>query len=455
MIKRSVDPIELSRGKLEDGLKSELEAVSVNTLCGIMRQLSSISKHAEDLFGELCAATNNIFQRTNSLHERIQNLSMKVTQLDSNVEEISLQDINLRKAFKCTIVTDQQVLASSTLPSAMTQRYSGCDKPPRLQDMNPYRDDRKDALKFYTDPTYFFELWCKEMQKETEKKKKKKRAGRTRAGTSEKKPVKAVKKRYYNPQGKEFESTGIIATSPTAITEESHKGERRNTEYSKQPNGGIPDGDPPNHVISPDVGAGKSGSPAMRRQSRRYTGHNVNRPNVAPPPPPVPAIGGMSSPPKAHNEVMASPVGNAVPPPPPLPGVPAPPPPPPPPPLPGQGGMPSLKQAASQSSVGSQPTVSPSSTSLTTSESSISVQSGDTPLPPKEQVDARSDLLSAIRRGMELRKVQVQEAKKEQHDDKNGFMDVATILARRIAVEYSSSEDESETGSEWSDGEDE
>lgn len=87
LIKRSIDPIELSRGKLEDGLKSELEAVSVKTLCGIMRQLSSISKHAEDLFGELCAETNNIFQRTNSLHERIQNLSMKVTKLDSNVEE--------------------------------------------------------------------------------------------------------------------------------------------------------------------------------------------------------------------------------------------------------------------------------------------------------------------------------------------------------------------------------
>jgi len=56
---------------------------------------------------------------------------------------------------------------------------------------------------------------------------------------------------------------------------------------------------------------------------------------------------------------------------------------------------------------------------------------------------------------MELRKVQVQEAKNEQRNDTNGFMDVATILARRIAVEYSSSEDESETGSEWSDGEDE
>lgn len=453
LIKRSVDPIELSRGKLEDGLKSELEAVSVNTLCGIMRQLSSISKHAEDLFGELCTETNNIFQRTNSLHERIQNLSMKVTQLDSNVEEISLQDINLRKAFKCTIVTDQQVLASCTIPSAMEDRYSTCDKPPRLQDMNSFRDDNKDALKFYTDPTYFFELWCEEMRKETEKKKKKRRAGRMRAGTREKRPVKAVKKKEYCAQGEEFKTAGNISL-PAANTEESHHAERRNTNYSKQLNGGIPDGAPPNHVISPDVGTGKSGSPAMRRQSRRYTGQNINKPNTAPPPPPVPSLGKMSSPPQAH-DAMTSLAGNMVPPPPPLPGGPVPPPPPPPPPLPGQGGMPSLKQAPSDSSVGPQPTISPSSTSLTTSESSISVQSGDTPLPPKDQVDARSDLLSAIRRGMELRKVQVQEAKNEQRNDTNGFMDVATILARRIAVEYSSSEDESETGSEWSDGEDE
>lgn len=274
-----------------------------------------------------------------------------------------------------------------------------------------------------------------------------------RAGTREKRPVKAVKKKEYCAQGEEFKTAGNISL-PAANMEESHHAERRNTNYSKQLNGGIPDGAPPNHVISPDVGAGKSGSPAMRRQSRRYTGQNINKPNTAPPPPPVPSLGKMSSPPQA-NDAMTSLAGNMVPPPPPLPGGPVPPPPPPPPPLPGQGGMPSLKQAPSDSSVGPQPTISPSSTSLTTSESSISVQSGDTPLPPKDQVDARSDLLSAIRRGMELRKVQVQEAKNEQRNDTNGFMDVATILARRIAVEYSSSEDESETGSEWSDGEDE
>lgn len=27
-------------------------------------------------------------------------------------------------------------------------------------------------MKFYTDPTYFFELWCSEMQKDTEMQKK-------------------------------------------------------------------------------------------------------------------------------------------------------------------------------------------------------------------------------------------------------------------------------------------
>ena len=106
-----------------------------------------------------------------------------------------------------------------------------------------------------------------------------------RAGTREKRPVKAVKKKEYCAQGEEFKTAGNISL-PAANTEESHHAERRHTNYSKQLNGGIPDGAPPNHVISPDVGTGKSGSPAMRRQSRRYTGQNINKPNTAPPPPP-------------------------------------------------------------------------------------------------------------------------------------------------------------------------
>ena len=39
----------------------------------------------------------------------------------------------------------------------------------------PLRDDKKDALKFYTDPSYFFNLWKEKMLQATEDKRKEKR----------------------------------------------------------------------------------------------------------------------------------------------------------------------------------------------------------------------------------------------------------------------------------------
>lgn len=38
-----------------------------------------------------------------------------------------------------------------------------------------YRDDHKEALKFYTDPSYFFDLWKEKMLQDTEDKRKEKR----------------------------------------------------------------------------------------------------------------------------------------------------------------------------------------------------------------------------------------------------------------------------------------
>lgn len=55
------------------------------------------------------------------------------------------------------------------MPSAMLETYKSCDKPPPLDKLNVYREDGKDGLKFYTDPTYFFELWKQEMLKDTER----------------------------------------------------------------------------------------------------------------------------------------------------------------------------------------------------------------------------------------------------------------------------------------------
>lgn len=50
-------------------------------------QLSSLSRHAEDLFGEMIAESTSILNRTVSLQGRVDKLSVKVKNLDSNVEE--------------------------------------------------------------------------------------------------------------------------------------------------------------------------------------------------------------------------------------------------------------------------------------------------------------------------------------------------------------------------------
>lgn len=109
--KRVVTPVHVSRGTLPEDfpLPSELEAVTNGTLANTVRQLSSLSRHAEDLFGELARDAQHIYDRSNSLQARIDRLAIKVTQLDSTGEEVSLQDIHMRKAFKSNTVFDQQV----------------------------------------------------------------------------------------------------------------------------------------------------------------------------------------------------------------------------------------------------------------------------------------------------------------------------------------------------------
>lgn len=169
--KRSIEPVHVARSVYQrDELQpTELETVTNTTLTNIIRQLSSLSKHAEDIFGELARDVGNIADRANSLQARIDRLAIKVTQLDSTVEEIPLTDIQLKKAFKSAKNFDQQIFSRSTMPAPMLETYSQCDKPPPLDILNIYRDDGKDGLKFYTDPNYFFELWRQEMLKDTER----------------------------------------------------------------------------------------------------------------------------------------------------------------------------------------------------------------------------------------------------------------------------------------------
>ena len=155
--------------------------------------------------------------------------------------------------------------------------------------------------------------------------------------------------------------------------------------------------------------------------SRRGTAAKLPRPNVKPPPPPPVQSQILNTPSPQQPPPNFPPPGSPVyvpppPPPPPDPNIPAPPPP--------------LLPI-----IGSNHIQPPSEPAM--------------PAAPKP-VDTRTDILDAIKQGMKLRKVQVESEKKQQQAV---GMDVASILQRRIAVEYSDTE--SETGSEWDEDDEE
>ncbi|XP_028330554.1 wiskott-Aldrich syndrome protein family member 3 isoform X1 [Gouania willdenowi] len=547
LVKRNIEPRHLCRGALPDGVTSELECVTNSTLAAIIKQLGGLSRHAEDIFGELFNEANSFYVRMSSLQERVDQLAVKVTQLDSTVEEVSLQDINMRKAFKSSTIQDQQVVSRTSVPNPVVEMYHRCDKPPPLNILSPYRDDKKDALKFYTDPSYFFNLWKEKMLQATEDKRKEKRRQkgcpahpdrphsrqappRSPLSISEQqrnvedpgREVKKVRKARNRRQewnvlayDKEFRPDARLTPSPyhgmssegslspdsrsmasdsypaspshpsTQAPGAAHPADHHGRDHltaapqtqsldrvlrpTNQPTNAVGAAAGGRHVASlgrtpSGHGVQGGGDPTVngpRQQSvKDYRAGHGGQPSTIPeyyippaPPPPPPSIPSAQT---AFDATAIPPSSSAVPPtssalsrpyspsppPPPANYVPspshppsgAPPAAPPPPPTGTPAGHLSPPHAAVGQSAVDAPPVARKSTML-----------GMIPMS-----DARSDLLAAIRRGIQLRKVQEQreqEAKREPVGN-----DVATILSRRIAVEYSESDDDSELDeNEWSD----
>ncbi|XP_048369852.1 wiskott-Aldrich syndrome protein family member 3-like isoform X2 [Sphaerodactylus townsendi] len=486
LVKRNIDPRHLCRGALPDGVTSELECVTNSTLAAIIKQLGSLSRHAEDIFGELFNEANSFYLRMNSLQERVDLLVIKVTQLDSTVEEVSLQDINMRKAFKSSTIQNQQVSRNS-IPNPVMEMYQRCDKPPPLNILTPYRDDKKDGLKFYTDPSYFFNLWKEKMLQATEDKRKEKRRQKEQRlvedSTREVKKVRKARNRRlewnmmaydkeFRPDNRSYASDAADHSYPASPNHHAQQILAPASHFSADNKEVIlVASHGQDHVYRPSVAGNRQNS--LNRVQQPHvpqppeTMLNGPRPQIVkdygpqqvplaeyfvppapPPPPPVipsaqtafdsPISAPPAAAPNAATSVALSSYAPSPPPAPPCPysasppqtgplGPPVAPPPPPP-------GPPTVTASPAHSA----------------SPPAASVEARKPQIPLIPMSDARSDLLAAIRRGIQLRKVQEQweqEAKKEPVGN-----DVATILSRRIAVEYSESDDDSELDeNEWSD----
>ncbi|XP_061479581.1 actin-binding protein WASF1 isoform X2 [Rhineura floridana] len=518
LVKRNIDPRYLCHTALPRGIKNELECVTNISLANIIRQLSSLSKYAEDIFGELFNEAHSFSFRVNSLQERVDRLSISVTQLDPKEEELSLQDITMRKAFRSSTTQDQQLFDRKSLPIPLQETYDTCEQPPPLNILTPYRDDGKEGLKFYTNPSYFFDLWKEKMLQDTEDKRKEKRKQKQKNLDRPHEPEKVPRaphdrrrewqKLALGPELAEDDASLLhkhieVANGPAShfdtsqMTELLSRAEERvlvrpHEPPPPPPMHGTGDVKPIPSCISSTTGLNENRpqSPATGRAPVFVS------PTPPPPPPPLPSALSTSSLRSAMTSTPPPPVppppppptaalqAPAVPPPPaPLqiaPGVlhPAPPPiapplaqpsppvtraaqvceaipvpqgeiqglppPPPPPPLPPPGIRPSspvttLSHPPTSVGPGSHiPIMPPSPPSQVTPAPEPKRHPSTLPVIS----DARSVLLEAIRKGIQLRKVEEQREQEAKHERVEN--DVATILSRRIAVEYSDSEDDSE-----------
>ncbi|XP_031437585.1 wiskott-Aldrich syndrome protein family member 1 isoform X3 [Clupea harengus] len=499
LVKRSIEPRHLCKTVLPRSIKNELECVTNISLANVIRQLSSLSKYAEDLFGELFNEAHSFSFRVNSLQERVDRLSVSVTQLDPKEEELSLQDITMRKAFRSSTIQDQQLFDRQSLPLPLKETFEICEQPPPLNILTPYRDDGKEGLKFYTNPSYFFDLWREKMLQDTEDKRKERRKQKIK---NIDRPAEAEKiPRAPHDRKKEWQKLALGAELAEDEAEAEnqqrdpandgqqmmymeHEGAfslaalpycQMNELLNRQDRTGYGrphEPPPPPPAISSSSGLSDSLSQSPARNPGFFNSNTPPPPPppLPPPPPPLPSTiqsgAGMRGTPPPPIPPLPSQQPMAIPPAPaPLqiaPGVlhPAPPPiapplhmgsparhqqdkapppgmtdvsvlppPPPPPPLPLSGARSSSPSMAVLPSVSSPPT-----------HSAHEPKRHPANLPPIS--DARSVLLEAIRQGIQLRKVEEQRAQEEKHERVGN--DVATILSRRIAVEYSDSEDESE-----------
>lgn len=324
------------------------------------------------------------------------------------------------------------MVARHSIPANLLAVYRACDRPPPLQKLNAYRDDGKDGLKFYTDPNYFFELWRQEMLKDTERlaMDRTRKAPRPR-GHEPKKQRKQVRppnnsrerfRQMAHNQGEFILEPHArphsleVRVSPQLLEREPESRE------STTPRAYV------DHVLT------KAGTPPTREATpTRRLPSMAARPSQPPPAPPV-AVG---SPPAAKSQ------RESLPPPPPPPEVNGQPPersepPPPPPPPPNEWPRAEPERVAAPCGLERE---------IQALELRKTVRQEK---PLDAMGDARSDLLQAIREGIKLKRV---EDKRREVERAAPLHDVASILARRVAIELSDSEreDEEDEDDAWDD----
>ncbi|KAJ4928625.1 hypothetical protein JOQ06_004255 [Pogonophryne albipinna] len=385
----------------------------------------------------------------------------------------------MRKAFRSSTIQDQQLFDRKSLPVPLQESYQTCEEPPPLNILSSYRDDGKEGLKFYTNPSYFFDLWREKMLQDTEDKRKEKRKQKLEMPylvcpnglirvLSETPPPFLTAPELQDPRMYDQVYRYLDLPGQMKTLDRPHEQEKipraphdRKKEWQRQALGaelaqdipedkhreangsaGYHDNRAPMYLEDMEGPFSLAALPysQMNELLNRTGDRMYSRPHDPPPPPPLMHPLGEIKPPSVIRffrqqtpQVLERGLpsgsgtqsdGSILPPPPP------------PPPLPLTGGRSSSPRLSGPPPV----PAFPSAGAMASPPPQSSKRHQAASLPPIS--DARSVLLEAIRKGIQLRKVEEQREQEAKHERVGN--DVATILSRRIAVEYSDSEDESE-----------
>lgn len=177
-------PIELGRVHVDNGIPDELECVANHVLANIIRQLCSLSQHAETLFSDLHEELKEFFHRAKALNNRVNNFIIEMShrqpaeelvQVKQYLEKFPMSSTLTMKTLQPHVlqpVYTQQLVARSRMRKATLHQYNRCNKSPMLRVFNQYSKDGYDCMTSYSDPNYFSELWYSEIKKNIEEKKK-------------------------------------------------------------------------------------------------------------------------------------------------------------------------------------------------------------------------------------------------------------------------------------------
>ncbi|XP_003384080.1 PREDICTED: wiskott-Aldrich syndrome protein family member 1-like [Amphimedon queenslandica] len=162
---RYIEPKHLYRQPLPRGVKNELQAVATLSLCGVIRQLGSLAKHAESLIGDLCEIMKDCTEREKHLEERVENLKRKVIpelDLESEVERNTEMVLDVEH-FQSKSQISQQLLSIATAPDSLLEQYQASEPKPAFHLFAKHTETN--PMHLYSQPEFFFNHWRSEMEK--------------------------------------------------------------------------------------------------------------------------------------------------------------------------------------------------------------------------------------------------------------------------------------------------